>query len=414
MPTAMLNQLRNKLCGFALISITALIMMPVFLFGQSVDEQYLTGSSYIIKRDYNRAVESLTLAISRNNSDYGLYIKRGSALLKLSETESALADFNEANIILQHSADIWLARAYAQQGDLNNSILWLRNHLKSSFKLPEDSIKKDPSFDGIQSDPEWYALWQEEWYDDTEKVKADALFYMKRKQYEEAISRLDEEIPENEDNNALLLLRGKVFMEQGNYAAAIGDFSSVISADKTVPTVFLNRGHAYLKAGKYKEAINDLSKAVREDPANFDLYQERAEAYAGLLNYSSALKDMQFYLKYFNDDNEALYRCGEYYYAAEDYINALKCFNRNLMEDPNNPAYYKARGKSYLKTSTYRYAISDLSMSLDLNPGDAETWMYHGLAAIQSGDKENGCSSLNKARMLGSAEAVRYIMENCE
>ena len=74
----------------------------------------------------------------------------------------------------------------------------------------------------------------------------------------------------------------------------------------------------------------------------------------------------------------ALYQCGEYYFEAEDYINALKCFNRNLKEDPNNGLYYKARGKTYLKTATYRYAISDLSMSLDLRPDDAETWMYHG------------------------------------
>jgi Flp pilus assembly protein TadD len=84
-----------------------------------------------------------------------------------------------------------------------------------------------------------------------------------------------------------------------------------------------------------------------------------------------------------------------------------------MKEDPNNANYYKARGKTYLKTATYRYAISDLSMSLDLNPSDAEAWMYHGVALIKSGNKSDGCSSLHKAQNLGSTEALKYIVENC-
>jgi len=52
-------------------------------------------------------------------------------------------------------------------------------------------------------------------------------------------------------------------------------------------------------------------------------------------------------------------------------------------------------------------------MSLDLNPEDAETWMYLGIAKIQSGDKENGCSDLEKAQKLGNAQALKYIIENC-
>ncbi len=106
-------------------------------------------------------------------------------------------------------------------------------------------------------------------------------------------------------------------------------------------------------------------------------------------------------------------RCGEYYYDGGDYMNALKYFNINLKEDPVNSQYFKARGKTYLKTATYKYAMSDLSMSLDLNPDDAETWMYLGLAKIQSGDKTNGCSDLQKAQQLGNTEVLKYIVDNC-
>jgi Flp pilus assembly protein TadD len=84
-----------------------------------------------------------------------------------------------------------------------------------------------------------------------------------------------------------------------------------------------------------------------------------------------------------------------------------------VKEDPVNSLYFKSRGKTYLKTATYKYAVSDLSMSLDLNPEDAETWMFLGLAKIRSGDKVNGCSDLRKAQQLGNTEVLRYIVDNC-
>ena len=103
-----------------------------------------------------------------------------------------------------------------------------------------------------------------------------------------------------------------------------------------------------MKSGRYKDAVSDYNKAIREDPADFSLYLKRAEAYAALTSWDPAIKDLQLYMKYFSNDLNALYQCGEYYYEAGDYMNALKSFNRNLKEDPNNADYYKARGKTYL------------------------------------------------------------------
>ncbi len=96
------------------------------------------------------------------------------------------------------------------------------------------------------------------------------------------------------------------------------------------------RGKAYLKAGRYKDAVNDLTRELRDNPVSFPAYLLRAEANAGMKSYDAAIKDVQTYLKYFDDDLQAVYQCGEYHYLAGDYINALKYFNRNLKEDPSS------------------------------------------------------------------------------
>ena len=218
------------------LGLILLVILPVCSFSQAVDDQYLAGSAFLKKGD-SGAAESFSLAITRNNSDEQLYIKRGVAFLSLNETDKAIADFTEANLINPQVADLWLARCYTANKEYIRAIDFLKSHLSSPFRLPEDSIKKDPSFDRLQDTPEWYSLWQKSWYSVTEKVIADARYYANRKQYDRAVELLDEDLADTPDDPQLLIQRADVFMKQGNYIAAAADLSSVLSIDKALVAV---------------------------------------------------------------------------------------------------------------------------------------------------------------------------------
>jgi tetratricopeptide (TPR) repeat protein len=401
---------------------------------QAPDASFMAGCAYFKNGELQKALERFTLAIARNNADERLFIMRGQVSLLLKDYESAIGDFNEANDILPGVSDIWLSRAYALAGDQDKALAFLKSHLASSYRLPEDSIKKDPAFDRLLTSQGWYSLWEKEWYNDEDLAVAEVAYYQRKGFPDKAMELLDAGIRKSPNSAGLLTLRGEVNFTTGNYAAAIADYSGAIELYKTgqgggyLPLEGLKsgksglaggggyslRGMAYLKAERYKDAISDFTRVLKDNPGYFPGFLYRAEAYAGMKSYDEAIRDVQTYLQYFDRDLQAVYQCGEYYFMAEDYIHALKYFNRNLKEDPNNSTYYKARGKAYLKSGTYRYAISDLSMSLDLNPDDSETWMYIGLAKVLSGDKENGCSDLEKARQMGNTEVLKYIIENCK
>jgi tetratricopeptide (TPR) repeat protein len=393
---------------------------------QTPDAGLLAGCAFYKNGNSAKALESFSIAISRNNADERLFLYRGRVFLELKDYENAIKDFSEANEIIPGVGDFWLAKANALAGDAARAIANLKSHLSSDFRLPEDSIKKDRAFESLHASQDWYALWEKDWYNDQEKAGKEVGYYLKKSQPDKAISYLDEQMVRPQAGPELYALRGKVYLGQGNYASAIADYTSALNLEKKEgqghlisslnpeESHYYIRALAFLGAGRFKDALADFNKALREFPENFNGYLKRAEAYAGMENYEAARKDVLFYLNYFSHDQKAIFQCGEYFYDGGDYMNALKYFNVNLKEDPVNGLYFKARGKTYLKTATYKYAMSDLSMSLDLIPEDGETWMYLGLAKIQSGNKTDGCSDLHKAQQLGNTEVLQYIIENCE
>ena len=396
-----------------IIIIAIALLNACMLSGQSPDQYYLKGMAALQQDHPEDAVQVLTDAIERNNADERYYLRRADAFYKLGKFDLAGRDYDEANSISPECGDLGLARVFAVTGEEDKAIDYLKRHLQSDYRLAESVITKDPAFDKIQQKDEWYNLWQQEWYSDFEKAEAEVGYYLKKKDPEQALEYLNDKLTSFQKEPRYYALRARVYDLQKNHAAAVADYSMALSLDKTDPDFYFNRGIAFLRSARYGNAVEDFTKGLRADPARFDFYLERAKANAGLEDFNAAVSDVALYLQYFSDDRQATTLCGEMHFLNGDYINALKYFNKNLKADPDNPEYYKARGKTYLKTKTYTYAINDLSMSLDLRPDDGEAWLYLGLAKYETGEKEEACSDLEKAKRYGNNLAVRYSIELC-
>ncbi len=364
--------------------------------------------------NYETAVNYLTSAIISNQNNYLYYLKRGEAFYKSGMLEEALKDFEEVNRLDENAADFWLSKTYARLGKEERSLFYLRNHLGSESHLKEKVIKKDSAFDNLQYSDGWYNLWQEDWYTKEEKAEEEMEYLVKKGLYFDAIEALDEKIVVSEDPHGLYACRARVNMKLGNFKGAVTDWNNAIELERRNPDYYVQRGKTFLELGKSKDAIEDFSRVLRQDPASFSLYLERAGAFAKLGEFNAAVRDVTTYLRYFENDQKAIALCGNLHYLNENYIEALKYFNRNLKLDNSKAEYYKDRGKTYLKTRTYQFAINDLSMALDLSPYDGETWLFKGNARFESGDREGACSDWNKARNYGELKAVEYLLENCK
>lgn len=398
-----------------MINILLFLVVVLGSNAQDADELYCRGVASMESGYYEEAINYLTSAIKSEPNNPVLYLKRGEAFYKSDLLDDALNDFQENKSMDENTtADLWLSKTYARLGNEEKSLYYLRNHLSSRYHLKEKMIKKDSAFDNLQYSDGWYNLWQEDWYTKEEKVEEEIDYLMKKEMYLDAIAMLDEKISVSEDPYKLYAYRAELNTKLGNFKGAVTDWDNAIELERRVPDYYIKRGKAYIELGKFKSAVEDFSRVLRQDPANFSTYLERAEAYAELKEFDLAIRDVTTYLRYFENDQQAIALCGNLHYRNENYIEALKYFNRNLKLDNSKAEYFKDRGKTYLKTRTYQYAINDLSMALDLSPYDGETYLFKGIARFESGDKNGACSDWNKARNYGEMKAVEYLLKYCK
>ena len=391
-----------------------LIINTGISFAQKSKEYYLSGIAKMKTGQTDSAIYFLNHAILQEPDNYQYYLQRGEIKYEAGRYDEAVSDFENVDPMRTSLADLWLAKCYARLNRNELAVEYLKKHLQSGSRINQKEIKKDAAFDQLQLTDEWYQLWENEWYSDEELLEEDIDFLISREKYLDALALIDEKLKDSETPEILYQYRARIENLQGNYRASAKDWTEVLNENKYDYILYKERGMAYLNSDKFKEAADDFSKAIRMEPADFELYILRAKADKGQNDLKSAARDLSTYLNYFPDDETVLLFLGELQYEDGNYIDALRSFNRCLIINDSNPIYFKARGKTYLQTRYYKYAIEDLSMSLDLNAQDGETYYFKGMARFFSGDKSGACDDWKEAALLGESRGVEQLIKNCQ
>jgi len=143
---------------------------------------------------------------------------------------------------------------------------------------------------------------------------------------------------------------------------------------------FLTSGIQKARENNLQGSISDFTKAIELNTNNFEAYYNRGLSKDKLQNYSGAISD---------------------------YSTAIK-LNPNF-ED----AYYNRGNVKAKKLNDFKGAIADYDKVIGLNPNDREAFGNRGLSKIKLGQKEAGCSDLNKANELGYSKAPQLIEKYC-
>jgi len=212
-------------------------------------------------RNFNKAIEDLTKAISYKSYDEDYYEQRGEIYYVIGKYDEAIYDFRMAislksveNYTYPSRSFLYLlcGRAYLKKGDYEEAI--------SSFTK---AINLFPD-----------AFYYEE------RGKA----YYKIGEFRKAVEDFIEAI-NLEENRRLLLNRNfyrwfaKALYAEGSYETARLVLTAVIELKPDDAEYYNLRGMVYLQEGMYENAVEDFTKAITYGGWNFIYYQNRGEAY---------------------------------------------------------------------------------------------------------------------------------------
>ncbi len=94
---------------------------------------------------------------------------------------------------------------------------------------------------------------------------------------------------------------------------------------------------------------------------------------------------------------------------------AIKYFLLAAETNPNNFAYYENAGLAYLNMKNFANALVYLKKALSLKSAtDGKTEYFSGIALLNLGKKEEGCTYLQTSLSLGWKEAAVTINSNCK
>ncbi len=383
-------------------------LLHLSAFGQ---DPYLLGVARLQEGYYYQARDHFEQVLAADSDDTG-------GLLKIAETYYLTADYQNAIEYLERLEGLrdgmgsyGLARSYAKIGDAGMASLYLEKHLGSGYKFPSSTILLDDAFLSLETSREWKSLWKNEWYSEDELMFQEIAYLTGSEDYLDALDLIEQALGGTADRALLLSARGAVFHRMGNYQNSIQSYTAAIDITRMIAESFHGRAESYLALDKFKNAIPDLKRTVQLQPEKLEILKELSEANRAAGNLDQAAEVIEDYIVYFPEQAEAHYIHGQILFESGKYLKALSSFNYCLELETNDPRFYAARGKTYLATSTYRYAMNDFGMALDLDPKNHEVWFQRGMVKWHSNDRDGSIADWERATRYGSEKAAKKLME---
>jgi tetratricopeptide (TPR) repeat protein len=380
--------------------------------GQSVYDIILRSEALTEAGDYEAASDMLNDALAIS-ADSRLYLERAHVRLLSGDYEGATGDYREVNRLVPSSGEYGLARVFSLRGNADSALYHLGRHMASPFKKMEKEIMMDRAFRSVESRPEWRQFWKREWYSVPETTIREIEYYLssgKSDEAETALAGLKSKYGEDDD---VLYAEALIYISSEKYREAVGILSGLMASDPDNERYLRTLAGAREQASDPAGASDVYSKLISLEVADARLFISRARCYGKTGERGRALDDVRRYLDLYPEDKEALSLAGNLERESDNNLEALKYFTKNLELHPDDPVCYIERADSYYMSGSWEWAIEDYSMSLDLDPGNADVWFNKGVALLNTGRTDDACFDFRRSLSLGNKRAAGYISKYC-
>jgi len=413
----------------------------------------LRGQIYAALKDYERARDSISLAINRirlnhNEPPSSVFTTASAGLHSVFDAIGVTMLANRMG-----GSSTKRAAGFSEKGSLSFAYVRLalieskQGHQKIAMNHLETALKIDP-------DSKWANLWkgvfygeQKRWtearaqYDKALAIdpRFDLAYYNrgwtylmeKPRDYKSARSMFQKALSVNPDYKEANYGLGMVYGYQNKYQVALRYLTQAIEIDELFLTGWKWRAIVHDELGFFDQSLADFSSAISLDPANDDLYVRRARVLKKKKEYEAALEDLLL-AKDFNPANYRIpFYTGQVFAELGQTDSAIDEFSKALELRPNYgealigraEGYEKLgqidlavadfdravesvtyrrervlhqRGQFFLRRDDFRSALNDFKLAREVNPRYARSWLAEAKTALRLDQRDQAKVSIDE------------------
>jgi len=251
-----------------------------------------------------------------------------------------------------------------------------------------------------------------DYFSQTEKQLYQVERLIDKSHFSQALFIIDEIINRKWDTPDAHYFKSIVLVHENDLRGAKNAINSAIILKKSKAKYYIQRIHILSELEEYDLALTDVNKLIRIETYNIDHYIQKADLLFKANYFDEAQELTSKILEILPNNPNLLYLSSKSNYKNSNYLEALLDINR-AFEFKTSKEFYELRGDIYSATGTYKYAVQDYSMYLDIDPRSGEIYAKKGLARFNLGDKKGACSDWVKAKRYGSYDAVVFLEKYC-
>lgn len=206
--------------------------------------------------------------------------------------------------------------------------------------------------------------------------------YLLLNQFDQAILDFQQVIQLDKVNKEVPYQLGKIFFQQKKYIQAFRYFTQSIQLNADHALSYNDRGLVQCQLRKFDQALADFSTATRLDPT-----------FAMAFNNAGAAR-------YFKQDIAKP--------TSKDLREAKAWFSKAIQIDPTLALAYRNRASMSILTGDYKSVFDDLKKAQKLNPNDAMTVFYLGVAYADTYKAQRAFDAFKKVLEINPQLAIAH------
>jgi tetratricopeptide (TPR) repeat protein len=235
-----------------------------------------------------------------------------------------------------------------------------------------------------------------------------ARVFRKKREFDRAIADYADAIRTNPKYALAYNGRGLIFSDKAEYDRAIADFDAAIALDPRLAFTYANRAWSYRSKADYDHALADYNEAIRLDPKNAGSYANRGAAWRLKGDVDRAIADLDEAIRLDVKLTFAYRERGLAYRRKDDLELAIANYSVAIRLDPNYTVAYLDRCSAYVAKGDYAPAIADAGEAIRLSPNNGAARNLRGFAYKMAGDPERALPDLNEAIRLAPTLPAGY------